>query len=32
MGENITNKKKPYARGMYYSHPEWSKDTSSAYY
>ena len=32
MSENITKKKKPYVRGMYCTHPEWSKDTTNAYY
>ena len=30
--ENITKIKRPYVRGMYCTHPAWSKDTSNAYY
>ena len=32
MSENITKKKRPYVRGMYCTHPAWSKDTTNAYY
>jgi len=32
MSEKVTKTKKPYVRGMYYSHPQWSKDLSNAYY